>query len=148
MSKKISISLIVIFLGVLFGFVIWKIAFKNNALNNNSNNLDNETINNVNLSAGYVKDDCINEWDDYAKTIEEEIKTASAEIVDENTRYLVKNVNGYIYIYYLDNSNEEKLYRKTEISTEYLSQQDLDDLDVGIEVIGSKELNQLIENYE
>ena len=148
MNKKIVISIVIAFITVVIGFGIWRFNLRNNSVTENNNSTSNEIINNVDLSMDVINDDCINEWNDYAETIQEEIKSASSELMDENTRYLVKDVNGYIYIYYLDDSNEETLYRKTEISTEYLSAQDLDDLEIGIEVKGAKELNQLIENYE
>lgn len=150
MDKKITISIIIIFLVVVIGFGIWNFNFRESSItnDNNSSELDNDITNSVNISSEYVTDDCINEWSDYAKTINQDIESASNDMVDENTRYLVKNVDGYIYIYYLDDFNEELLYKKTDISTEYLSVEDLDDLEVGIEVTGSKELNQLLEDFE
>ena len=150
MDKKITISIIIIFLVVVIGFGIWIFNSRKNSITNDNNSsiLDNDITNSVNISSEYITDDCINEWSDYAKTINQEIESASNDMVDENTRYLVKNVDGYIYIYYLDDFNEELLYKKTDISTEYLSVEDLDDLEVGIEVTGSKELNQLLEDFE
>lgn len=150
MDKKVTISIIMIFLVMVIGFGIWNFNFKNNSVteNNTSNNIDNEITNSVNISTEYIIDDCINEWTDYAKTINEDIESASNDMVNENTRYLVKDVDGYIYIYCLDDFNEEILYKKTDISTEYLSVEDLDDLEIGIEVTGSKDLNQLLEDFE
>ena len=47
-----------------------------------------------------------------------------------------------------DDNDDEYLYKKTDISTEYLSQEDLDDLSGGIEVVGLEELNKILEDFE
>ena len=152
MDNKVTISILIIFLVVVLGLGIWNLNFRNNSVteNNNYSNdmIENNITNIVDVSTEYITDDCINEWTDYAKIINEDIESASNNIVDENTRYLVKDVNGYIFIYYLDDFNKETLYKKTDISTEYLSVEDLDDLEIGIEVTGAKELNQLLEDFE
>lgn len=141
----ITISIIIILIIAIIGFAIWKINSNNNSTTGYN---ENEITNSVNLSAELVTDDCINEWADYASVVENEIKDANANLEDEHTRYLIKNVDGYIYVYYLDDENNETLYKTTEISTEYLSVEDLDDLEIGIEVQGSKSLNELLENFE
>lgn len=145
MSKQTTISIIIIFILSIIGIAIWKINSNNKSTTGYN---ENEITNSINLSAKLVNDDCINEWADYASTVEEEIKNANANLEDEHTRYLIKNVDGYIYVYYLDDENNETLYKTTEISTEYLSVEDLDDLEIGIEVQGSKSLNELLENFE
>ena len=145
MNKNITILISVIFAIGIIGFAIWKINSNNNSTTGYN---ENEITNSVNLSAELITDDCINEWADYASVVENEIKDANANLEDEHTRYLIKNVDGYIYVYYLDDENNETLYKTTEISTEYLSVEDLDDLEIGIEVQGSKSLNELLENFE
>jgi len=150
-TKKITISIIVIFLIVVIGFGIWNFRFKNNSVTENNylnKKSEDYTINIINISTEYITDDCLNEWNDYSKANLNNVENASNNIVDENTHYLVKNINGFISIYYLDDFNNEILYRKTDISTEYLSIEDLNDLDVGIVVIGAKKLNQLLEDFE
>ena len=150
MNKKIAISIIIFFLGIFIGIGIWILNSNNYFVseNNNSNNIENDMNNIVNISNQDITDDCLNEWSDYTKTINENTQSASNSLVNENTRYLVKDVNGYINIYCLDNLNNEILYKETDISTEYLSVEDLDDLEIGIEVKGSKKLNQLLEDFE
>lgn len=150
MNKKVAISIITIFVFTIMAFSIWNFNFRGNSTdeNNDLNNIDNEITNTVNISAEYVTDDCINEWVGYSEIINEDIESASTDMVDGNTRYLIKDVDGYICIYYLDNLNDEILYKKTDISTEYLSYEDLDDLEIGIEVTGSQELNKLLEDFE
>ena len=149
MNKKWYIA-IIIFALILFITSVILVFVMNKTISekNTSDSLNNQTENAIDISSTYVVDDCMNEWADYAKTIEEDIKSTNSGIVDENTHFLVKDVDGYITIYYIDDSGEEILYNETEISTEYLSVTDLDDLEIGIEVVGYEELNKLIENFE
>ena len=67
---------------------------------------------------------------------------------EETTHFLLKSENGYIYIYYLSENNEEILYKKTTISVDYLSPEDIDDLEAGIEVVGIETLNKMLEDFE
>ena len=149
MNKKWAIG-IIIFALILFitSVILVFVMNKNISEKNTSDSLTNQTENAIDISSTYVVDDCMNEWADYAKTIEEDIKAANGDIVNQDTHFLVKDVNGYITIYYIDDLGEEILYKETDISTEYLSVTDLDDLEIGIEVIGYEELNKLIENFE
>jgi hypothetical protein len=61
---------------------------------------------------------------------------------------LLESVDGYIFVYYLNDENEKYLYKRTTISVDYLSQEDIDDLEVGIEVVGSEDLNKMLEDFE
>ena len=152
MNNKVIISVIISFLVIVVGLGVWNFNLKNNFITEKNNSLndmiENNITNAVNISTAYITDECINEWNDYAKYINEDVESASTNVVNENLHYLVKSIDGYINIYYLDDFNEEILYKKTDISTEYLSVEDLDNLKHGIEVIGSKELNQLLEDFE
>ena len=62
--------------------------------------------------------------------------------------YLLKENNGYIAIYKLDENDNAKLLETTEISTMYLTEQDLENIRVGIKVFTTKELNKTIEDFE
>ena len=95
-----------------------------------------------------VTDECINEWNDYGEYIRERVEEANNNLSEQDTHYLLKDVYGYIEIYYLDENNNEYLYKKTDISTEYLSEEDLDDLQIGIEVVGTEALNKMLEDFE
>ena len=148
MSKKILFSIIIILTLIVITFGIWIFIDNSTTENNNLTDVENNITNTVNISTKYITDDCINEWTDSSKLINENTESASNNMFDENTRYLVKNIDGYINIYYLNNLNEEILYKKTDISTEYLSTEDLNNLKTGIKVIGSKELNKLLEDFE
>lgn len=65
-----------------------------------------------------------------------------------NEHYIVGIENGYIVVYNLNEDNERNLYKKTEISTEYLTEGDVRELEKEIEVQGFSNLNALLENYE
>ena len=67
---------------------------------------------------------------------------------DENKHYIVNAENDYINVYYINEKNEKILYKKTEISTEYLSKEDVEKLEEGIDIYGIEELNKLLEDFE
>ena len=105
----------------------------------------------VSISESYdkeVTDGCIEEWEDYEKYIGEKIEEASNRYIKDDTHYLLKDVWGYIEVYYLDEEDNEYLYKKTSIATDYLSKEDIDDLKIGIEVVGTEALNSMLENFE
>ena len=62
--------------------------------------------------------------------------------------FLLKDEDGYIKIYKLDENNNAKLLNTTEISTEYLSAEDLEKIKNGITVYTEKELNKTLEDFE
>lgn len=65
-----------------------------------------------------------------------------------NEHYILKEENGYIAIYKLDENNNETLEDITEISTEYLTQTDLNNIEKGIEIYTKQELNKKLEDFE
>lgn len=65
-----------------------------------------------------------------------------------NEHYKLKIENGYIRIYKLDEQNNEKLLKSTDISSEYLTKDDLEELKNGVEIYTKKELNKTIEDFE
>lgn len=68
------------------------------------------------------------------------------EFCDEH--YLLKEENGYITIYKLDEDENAEFFNKTEISTEYLAEDDLEQIRNGIKVYTDKELNKTLEDFE
>ena len=68
------------------------------------------------------------------------------EFCDEH--YLLKDEAGYVTIYKLDENENAKFYDTTEISTEYLSPEDLEQMETGIKVYTEKELNKILEDFE
>lgn len=65
-----------------------------------------------------------------------------------NEHYLLKEKDGYISIYSLDENNNEKFIETTDISIEYLTEEDLENIEKGITVYTKKELNKTIEDFE
>ena len=143
MNKKLLFMIFYIFAFIIVIFLIIKIAVKNNSKVNEKTELI-QIANSEEKSNGEVTDECIDEWNDYINSKVEEASTNNAE---DKTRYLLKNVDGFIDVYYVDN-NGEYLYKKTNIAIEYLSKEDLDKLNNGIEVIGIEELNKKLEDFE
>lgn len=63
--------------------------------------------------------------------------------------YLLKDKEGYIYVYKLDKYGKEKeLIQKTDIQTNYLAEVDLEELKKGITVYSKTEVNKKIEDFE
>ena len=147
MNKNYLIFTISIVLSIIVGIIVYNIVNKedkNIGLNETSQNL--VKISEVNEDA--VTDECIDEWDDYNEYMSHRVEEASNNITEQDTHYLLKDIYGYIEIYYLDENNDEYLYKKTDISTDYLSQEDKEDLKVGIEVVGIEALNKMLEDFE
>lgn len=147
MSKNYLIFTISIVLSIIVGIIVYNIVNeedKNIGLNETSQNL--VKISEVNEDA--ITDECIDEWDDYNEYMSHRVEEASNNITEQDTHYLLKDIYGYIEIYYLDENNDEYLYKKTDISTDYLSQEDKEDLKVGIEVVGIEALNKMLEDFE
>lgn len=67
-------------------------------------------------------------------------------ICDEH--FVLREKDGNVAIYRIDVNNNEILSEMTEISTEYLTENDLAKLEEGIRAIGREELNSILEDYE
>ena len=68
------------------------------------------------------------------------------EFCDEH--YLLKEEDGYITIYKLDENENPTFFNTTEISTQYLAEEDLEQIRNGIKVYTDKELNKTLEDFE
>lgn len=62
--------------------------------------------------------------------------------------FILRNDDGKIAIYRINEDNEEEMYEKTEISVDYLTDTDKIEIGNGIRVNGMEELKQLIEDFE
>ena len=144
MWKKALITAILIMI-MIIGM---RAFYTNNQSKKNENDVENFVSKEEEISSEYVTDECSNEWKDYSLTVQEELKEASQNLNDENKTYIVKAEDNYIKVYYINNKNEEILYRVTDISIQYLGQNDVEELKQGIKVVGLQELNQLIEDFE
>ena len=145
MWKKnlLSVGLIII---IISGIEIFYF-FKNKEQSIEDDNID-IIDNTTELSNQYVTDNCINEWSDYASVIEEETQEASQTLNDENRVYILRTQDDYINVYYINEKGEEVLYKVTDIYVGYLALEDIEQLEKGIEVQGTQELNQMLEDFE
>lgn len=140
MNKKIIISIISLIIIFIVFFGIWKFA-KTKEEEKNTDIVENT----IELSY-MVADDCLNEWNDYNET---NSKETISQVQKDDKHYLLRSVNGYINIYYLNVKEQtETLYKETDIAVNYLSPEDMDDLEMGIEVVGNEELNKILEDFE
>ena len=67
-------------------------------------------------------------------------------VCDED--YIIREKDGNIVIFKLDNKGREILYDTTSIESQYLPETDLIQLKDGIKVNGLEKLNQIIEDFE
>jgi hypothetical protein len=65
-----------------------------------------------------------------------------------NKHFLLKGKDGYITIYKLDENDNPNFFQTTEISTDYLTGDDLEKIRNGIKVYSEKELNKVLEDFE
>lgn len=62
--------------------------------------------------------------------------------------FKLKIEDGKVVIYIVNNDGTESVYEKTNISSEYLTETDLLNMQNGLEIYGKEELNQIIEDFE
>lgn len=62
--------------------------------------------------------------------------------------FKLKVEDGKVDIYIVNADGTESLYEKTNISSEYLTETDLLNMQDGLEIYGKEELNQIIEDFE
>ena len=55
---------------------------------------------------------------------------------------------GKVVVYIVNTDGTESVYEKTNISSEYLTETDLINMQDGLEIFGKEELNQIIEDFE
>ncbi len=61
---------------------------------------------------------------------------------------MLKEKDGNIAIFKLDQNNNQTFLEDTEIATEYLTEEDLEKIKQGIIIYTKKELNKTIEDFE
>ena len=62
--------------------------------------------------------------------------------------YVVRDTDGKVTIYQVTESGQEIEFEQTEISTEYLTETDMIDIQNGLIVYGKENLNMLLEDFE
>lgn len=74
------------------------------------------------------------------------VSKVNSGICDEH--YIIKDVDGLVNVYYIDDSSNESLVYSTEIETKYLPKEDSEKLKKGISIVGKENLSSLLEDYE
>ena len=67
---------------------------------------------------------------------------------EETNKFVLRDNNGFIVVYKINEDGEEEEYNATDISVEYLTKEDQENLKNGITVTGIENMNQLLENFE
>lgn len=62
--------------------------------------------------------------------------------------YMLRDVDGKINVYKLDENGDEALLNETDIATEYLTKTDKINMENGLIVYGKESLNKLLEDFE
>ena len=151
MNNKILIWTLSIILAISVAIIIYRMTDNREerlGLNENVENIVEISETSEDDTNSAVTDDCVDEWADYEEYVGEKVEEASSNLSEKDTHYLLKDVYGYIEVYYLDENNKEYLYKKTDIPTDYLAQEDAEDLKVGIEVVGLEAVNKMLEDFE
>lgn len=65
-----------------------------------------------------------------------------------NNHFIIKENNGYVSVYTLDEEGNELLKEKTDISTKYLPNEDIELLKKGIKANNENQLEQILSDYE
>lgn len=75
--------------------------------------------------------------------------TLYKEFEDEcGEHFKLRVEDGKVVIYIVNKNGTESLYEKTNISSEYLTETDLINMQDGLEIYGKEELNKIIEDFE
>lgn len=75
--------------------------------------------------------------------------TLYKEFEDEcGEHFKLKVENEKVIVYIINKDGTESLYEKTNISSEYLTETDLINMQDGLEIYGKEELNKIIEDFE
>ena len=123
------------------------------------------TLKKVYNKCGHVKDEQVElpqELVNMSKEeVEEEYSDWTLEAFSENEivlskefeedcgeHYVLREEDGIIVIYKINEDGEEVFFDETEISTQYLTQTDLIEIQKGLRVNGLEELNKILEDYE
>lgn len=89
-------------------------------------------------------------YDDWIveKFTEDNVVLYKEELGFCNEHYILKEENGYIVIYELNENHEIQLLKVTDIATKYLPKSDLLEIENGLTVYTKQELNRVLEDYE
>lgn len=100
----------------------------------------------VNLKEEELKD-ILTEWEIKGFSPDEIVIYKEIEGIC-NEHYIIREKDGNVAIYTIDENEKEKLSELTEISTNYLTEHDKAELQKGIRANGKEELNSILEDFE
>lgn len=97
-----------------------------------------------------TKEQVANKYQDYSIQEFASNKIVLFKQVDDNCgeHYLVKDNEGKVTVYKILEDGSQSLFEETDIYTEYLTDEDKENMKEGISINGKQELNQLIEDFE
>ena len=95
-----------------------------------------------------IYDDCTDEGEMIADNQKETLQVNSNYEKEDNKEYVLRDNEGVIAIYKINEEGKEELYDITDVATAYLAKQDQESLLSGIKVQGVENLNQLLEDFE
>ncbi len=97
-----------------------------------------------------TKEQVANKYQDYSIEEFASNKIVLFKQVDDNCgeHYLVKDNEGKVTVYKILEDGSQSLFEETDIYTEYLTDEDKENMKEGISINGKQELNQLIEDFE
>lgn len=147
--KKILVS-IIIAISIFLLVSAWVFVYNKKGVNVAKQENSNTQI------AEVIEDDCTEEYEYEQKVgsltvssnlnnntkLEQEINNSSDE------KFILRNRNGVIVIYKINEKNEEEEYQKTNIAIDYLTEEDKSNIENGLKIMGKEELNKIIEDFE
>lgn len=97
-----------------------------------------------------TKEQVTNKYQDYSIEEFASNKIVLFKQINDNCgeHYLVKDNEGKVTVYKILEDGSQKLFEETDIYTEYLTDEDRENMKEGISINGKQELNQLIEDFE
>ena len=101
MEKKFYI----IFISLLLVIILIEIAVLNFVRTQKQN--QKEEIKTSQIEQELVTDGCIDELEDYQKFVNEKIEEASNMMIEDDTHYILRKINGYIEVFYIAEDNKE-----------------------------------------
>lgn len=148
MSRFTKILLIMVSFLIVLIAIITAIIFSNTNKQKEANERKETKVSEV------ILDECTEEYEmlqnKVITTAVNNSKKVNGNKKDEqdNEQFILKDLEGKIVVYKIENNGEEIIFEKTEISTEYLPEKDKKAIKEGIKVLGQKRLNEIIEDFE
>lgn len=126
--KKILVAIIIIFL-IFLALICFKIFQNNNSKNETEDAVKKSDVIEVNQKEIYKKEE------------------NNTQNVEETTKYIIKSGENFIEVYENKN-NTNTLIEITEIPLDYLTEEDKETLNAGIEVNSKEDIKKVLEDYE